>query len=37
MVDAIIRNSRIIDGTGNPWSYGDVEVSGGAIPGNTAK
>src|SRR4051812_22363143 len=29
--DVIITNGRIIDGTGNPWFYGDVAISGGRI------
>jgi N-acyl-D-amino-acid deacylase len=29
--DLIIRNGRIIDGTGNPWFYGDVAVRDGRI------
>src|SRR5262245_52805412 len=29
--DLLIRNGRIIDGTGNPWTFGDVAVSGGKI------
>jgi N-acyl-D-amino-acid deacylase len=31
MFDIIIRNGRIIDGTGNPWFPGDVAVSGDRI------
>jgi N-acyl-D-amino-acid deacylase len=29
--DVLIRNGRVIDGSGNPWFYGDVAVSGGKI------
>ncbi|MDP9348757.1 MAG: amidohydrolase family protein, partial [Gemmatimonadota bacterium] len=29
--DLIIRNGRVLDGTGNPWYYADVAVSGGRI------
>ena len=31
MADLIIRNGRIIDGTGNPWYRGDVAVQDGSI------
>jgi len=31
MMDYIIRNARIIDGTGAPATYGDVEISGSKI------
>jgi N-acyl-D-amino-acid deacylase len=27
-VDVLIRGARIVDGTGNPWFYGDVAVEG---------
>lgn len=30
-VDVIIRNGKIIDGTGNSWYYGDVAIKGGKI------
>jgi N-acyl-D-amino-acid deacylase len=29
--DIIIMNGRIVDGTGNPWFYGDVAIRGGRI------
>ena len=29
--DVIIRNGRIMDGTGNPWFSGDVAIKGGKI------
>ena len=29
--DLIIRNARIVDGTGNPWYRGDVGIAGGRI------
>lgn len=41
--DLVIRNGRIVDGTGNPWFYGDVAVQGdriaavGHIPGGAGK
>ena len=28
--DVLIRNARIVDGTGNPGTYGDVAIAGGA-------
>jgi N-acyl-D-amino-acid deacylase len=31
MYDLLIRNARVIDGTGNPWFMGDVAISGAAI------
>jgi N-acyl-D-amino-acid deacylase len=31
--DILIRNGKIIDGTGNSWSYGDVAVKDGKIVG----
>ena len=27
--DLIIKNGRIIDGTGNPWFYGDIAIKNG--------
>jgi N-acyl-D-amino-acid deacylase len=29
--DLIIRNGRIVDGSGNPWFYGDVAITGDKI------
>ncbi len=29
--DLIVRNGRIVDGTGNPWFYGDVAIRGDRI------
>src|SRR4051794_18332348 len=26
--DVVIENGRIVDGTGNPWTYGDVGIRG---------
>ena len=42
MFDILFRNAKIIDGTGNPWFYGDVGVEGGTVaavvpPGSTAR
>jgi N-acyl-D-aspartate/D-glutamate deacylase len=30
-VDVLIRNGRIVDGTGNPWFHGDVAIRGDRI------
>jgi len=30
-IDVLVRGGRIVDGTGNPWFYGDVALSGGRI------
>ncbi|ULQ56875.1 D-aminoacylase [Flavihumibacter rivuli] len=29
--DLVIRNGRIVDGSGNPWFYGDVAIANGKI------
>lgn len=31
MVDILIQNGQIVDGTGNPWFYGDVAILDGCI------
>ena len=31
LYDIVIHGGRIIDGTGNPWWYGNVAVKGGRI------
>jgi len=31
MYDIIIRNGKIVDGTGNPWFFADVAVKDGKI------
>ena len=29
--DILIRNGRIVDGTGNPWFYGDIGIVGDTV------
>src|SRR5579884_3196284 len=45
-VDVLIRGARVVDGTGNPWRYGDVALAGdrvldvappGSIPAESAR
>jgi N-acyl-D-aspartate/D-glutamate deacylase len=31
MYDLLIRNARIIDGTGNPWFQGDIAIAGASV------
>lgn len=31
MYDILIKNGKVIDGSGTPWFYGDIAVSGGKI------
>ncbi|MBI4011388.1 MAG: D-aminoacylase, partial [Candidatus Rokubacteria bacterium] len=31
MLDVLIRNGRVIDGTGNPWHRADVGIQGDRI------
>lgn len=32
-VDVLIKNGRIVDGTGNSWIYGDISIKDGKITG----
>lgn len=31
MLDILIKNARIVDGTGNPWFWGDIAIADGRI------
>ena len=31
MFDLLIKNGKIMDGTGNPWFFGDVAIKDGKI------
>ena len=35
--DVIIENGRIVDGTGNPWTYGDVGIRGDRVAAVTLR
>jgi N-acyl-D-amino-acid deacylase len=35
--DVVIENGRIVDGTGNPWTYGDIGIRGDRIVAVTAR
>ncbi|HXT34326.1 MAG TPA: D-aminoacylase, partial [Chloroflexota bacterium] len=35
-IDVLIRGARVVDGTGSPWSYGDVALAGERISAVTA-
>jgi len=31
MYDIVIRNGKVVDGTGNPWFFADVAIKDGKI------
>jgi len=31
--DIVVKNGKIVDGTGNPWYYADIGIKGGRIRG----
>ena len=33
MYSLLIKNGKIVDGTGNPWSYADIAIEGETIAG----
>ena len=35
--DVVIENGRVVDGTGNPWTYGDVGIRGERIAAITPR
>ena len=32
-IDVLIRGAQVVDGTGNPWYYGDIAIGGGHVLG----